>query len=275
MSFAALAAVSKMHFGSAAEKLIALAYADRHNEETGCAYPSLAWLGEFSSLNRKTVIAVVARLEAIGLLSDSGNREGRTGQIKVYRVNLETVPKTEPTQKRNSSDFSRKESQKRDTDTVKEPVGSEAKASSPKHALPDWIGLEVWSDFKAMRKAMRNVPFKAGAEKRVIAKVEKLRSEGHDPEKLLDKAVERGWRTVFGDEDTKTERRAMSQAEQLDTLRRWLPRYREAGREADAEACQLRIAALEAELHPHAQPQIAAQVGGILRQTARSMEVRR
>lgn len=144
MSFPALAAVSKMHLGSAAEKLIALAYADRHNEETGCAYPSLAWLCEFSSLNRKTVIAVVARLEGCGFLSDTGKREGRTGQIKVYKLSFETVPKTERFQKRNSSSFSGKESQKRDTDTVKEPVSSEAKASSlPRKKQSDWQPLPL------------------------------------------------------------------------------------------------------------------------------------
>lgn len=132
MSFLALAAVSKMRAGSAAEKLVALAYADRHNEETGCAYPSLAWLCEFSSLNRKTVIAAVLRLEKAGILTDTGDRQGNTRQIKVYRLNLESIPKTEPSLKRNRTGKGTvpktvaEQSQKRDTDTVKEPTSQEA-----------------------------------------------------------------------------------------------------------------------------------------------------
>jgi len=128
MSFAALAAVSRMRAGSAAEKLVALAYADRHNEESGCAYPSLAWLCEFSSLNRKTVIAAVIRLEQAGFLTDTGERQGNTRQIKVYRLNLESIPKAEPYQKRNGTKAgtvpktASEQSQKRDTDTVMEPI---------------------------------------------------------------------------------------------------------------------------------------------------------
>jgi hypothetical protein len=154
MSFAALAIISKMKLGSAAEKLIALAYADRHNEETGCAYPSIAALCEFSSLNRKTVVAAVGRLEAAGLLSDTGDRRGETKQIKVYRLNIDsaengTVPKSEPSQIRNSTGKRPKQSQKRDTEPVRTnpspdashpPKGARSGASQIKpHRMPaDW-----------------------------------------------------------------------------------------------------------------------------------------
>lgn len=200
MSFTALAIVSKMHFGSAAEKLIALAYAERHNEETGCAYPSLAWLAEFSSLNRKTVISVVGRLEAHGLLTDTGKREGRTGQIKVYRVDLETVPKAEPSQKRNSSNFSGKESQKRDTDTVKEPVLSEAKASSRSRAkfiLPSDIPAEPWADYEDMRKRMGK-PMTDKARVLAVNRLRKLRDEdGWPPGDVLNNSTLNSYQGLF------------------------------------------------------------------------------
>jgi len=156
MSFAALAWATKQHVGSAAEKLILLAYADRHNEETGYAYPSIAWLCEFSSLNRKTVISAVSRLETAGLLTDTGERRGDTKQIKTYSVNIGTVPKTEPYQKRNSTKKVPKQSQKRDTDTIRtisketnvsSDIIASAPAAPPKtpkitgwHRLPDdWL----------------------------------------------------------------------------------------------------------------------------------------
>jgi hypothetical protein len=68
---------------------------------------------------------------------------------------------------------------------------------------------ESFAEFRAMRKRMRNVPFEPGAERRCIAKLTRLRSEGHDPEKLLSKAIENGHRTFFPDETTKADRKAM------------------------------------------------------------------
>jgi hypothetical protein len=150
-----------MRAGSAAEKLIALAYADRHNEETGCAYPSIAWLSEFGSLNRKTVIAAVTRLEQAGFLTDTGERKGDTKQIKVYRLNLESIPKAEPFQKRNRTETGTvpktagEQSQKRDTDTVREPTSPKA-SPSPKRARSSEPKLQPFrlpADWKPTRFA--------------------------------------------------------------------------------------------------------------------------
>lgn len=130
MSFEALAWASKLKVARPADKLILLAYADRHNDETGYAYPSIAWLVEFSSLDRKTVVASVERLVEAGHLSDTGKRTGATKQIKVYTVHVESIPKTEQFQNRNSTEKGGKQSQKRDTEPVRTLSTSEAKASS-------------------------------------------------------------------------------------------------------------------------------------------------
>lgn len=135
MSFQAFAWAVTVHPGSAAEKLVLLGLADRHNTEHDAAYPSTAWLVEFSGLDRKTVVAALDRLEAAGLISDTGKRVGQTKQVKVYSLALESIPKTEASQKRNSSVFPIKGSQKRDTDTVKDTT-SRAKALSGSRAEP-------------------------------------------------------------------------------------------------------------------------------------------
>lgn len=132
MSFDALAWAGKCQPGNPARKLVLIALADRHNAESDLAYPSVPWLAEWTGLNRKTVIAALDTLEAQGLISDSGERVGKTKQIKAYRLHLGTVPKTEQSQKRNSPTFSAKESQKRDTEPVREPVSGKAKASPDK-----------------------------------------------------------------------------------------------------------------------------------------------
>jgi hypothetical protein len=129
--------------GKASYKAVLKAYADRHNEETGFAFPSIAWLCEDTELDRKTVINAVAHLEAAGLMIDTGHRTGTTKQVKVYGLAIVTVPKTERFQKRNSTENDDKQSQKRDTEPLgtipkiaKATLGTRAKKPD-KHSLSD------------------------------------------------------------------------------------------------------------------------------------------
>jgi len=100
MSFDALAWAAKQSPGSSAAKLVLLGLAECASRPDGLAFPSIAALVEFSCLDRKTVIAQLDRLEASGLISDTGRRAGKSQRIKVYLLHLETVPKTGSSQKR-------------------------------------------------------------------------------------------------------------------------------------------------------------------------------
>jgi len=202
VSFAALAWASKQNVGRASDKLILLAYADRHNEETGCAYPSIAALCEFSCLDRKTVIASVGRLEALGLLTETGDRVGNTKQIKVYSVNIGTVPKTELSLNRNCTEISGEQSQKRNTEPVTEPITSEAKASSVKRGrkvdfeIPDWIPAEPWAAYCTMR-ARKKAPVDSYIAGKQFRKLDGIRAAGWDIAKVLDKATVNNWTDIF------------------------------------------------------------------------------
>jgi hypothetical protein len=155
VSFQAFAWAVKTHPGSAADKLVLLGLADRHNTEHDAAYPSAAWLVEFSGLDRKTVLASLGRLQSSGLIEDTGKRVGKTKQIRVFKLAMEMVPKTEQSQKRNGSGFPSEASQKRDTDTVKGTSTSRAKALSVRAtsigeadhldpgAMIDWASKEM------------------------------------------------------------------------------------------------------------------------------------
>jgi hypothetical protein len=66
-------------------KFLLLSVAD-YADEHGHAYPSLAALEDKTCLDRKTLIAGLDQLQALGLLEDTGTRRGRTGQVKVYRL---------------------------------------------------------------------------------------------------------------------------------------------------------------------------------------------
>lgn len=67
--------------------------------------------------------------------------------------------------------------------------------------LPNWLPAKPWTEFVEMRRSMgKRAPFTDAAQRNIIAKLGKLRSEGHDPTDLLTEAVSRGWRGVFAPE---------------------------------------------------------------------------
>ncbi len=117
------------------KKLVLLSLADRASEDH-CAYPSMARLVEDTEMDRKTVLKIIDELIEDGLIIDTGERKGRTKQVKVYQLlgvkgretipttvllntedsdlnspNSGTVPTVEQFQQRNSSNNSMKESQ--------------------------------------------------------------------------------------------------------------------------------------------------------------------
>lgn len=161
MSFDALAWAARQKLQRSADKLILLGLAESAARGTHESFPSIAALVEFSSLDRKTVITALDRLEADELIKDTGVRVGRTRQVKVYRLNLEAVPKSEPLKRPentipkteplqgNSTVFPSKESRKRNTEPVREPEStSEDKSSSVAkrkgtHLPEDWQPSEA------------------------------------------------------------------------------------------------------------------------------------
>lgn len=128
MSWAASAWARTVKTGSGTLKLVLFTLAESCNAETHTVFLSVASIAEAAELDRKTVISALDRLEAAGLIADTGERVGKTRQVKVYRMLLEATGKTVPAeaenkqaQKRNCSAFPPKESQKRDTEPFLEP----------------------------------------------------------------------------------------------------------------------------------------------------------
>ena len=80
------------------KRLVLLSLADRAGEDH-CAYPSIARLVEDTEMDRKTVLKIIDELIQDGLIEDTGERKGRTKQVKVYRLvgvnGRETVPTKE------------------------------------------------------------------------------------------------------------------------------------------------------------------------------------
>lgn len=193
MSSEALAWAFKVNLKPSALKFTLVALCECANYKTGHIHPSIAHLEEITGQDRKTLIANIAKLEQYGLLVDTGERAGRTGQIKVYRATTETVPNVEQFQKRNSSVSPPKQSQKRDTEPSREPSFDKAKALPTKRAsapaMPEGVELNVWNDFLELRKAKR-----APLSNTALAAIEREAAlVGWSLNSALAESVARGW----------------------------------------------------------------------------------
>lgn len=122
MSIAVMAGVFAADIKPSSSKFVLLALADCADDD-GIAWPSTIELASKTSLDRKTVIRALDDLESAGLLIDTGNRRGRTAQVKEFRITLEGSQKrkrsqngTVPLLEAKAPVFPVKGSQKRDTE---------------------------------------------------------------------------------------------------------------------------------------------------------------
>jgi Helix-turn-helix domain len=70
---------------SSSMKFVLVTLADNADSE-GKAWPCTETISFKTALDRKTVVAAIDRLESMKLIADSGDRKGRTGQVKVYQL---------------------------------------------------------------------------------------------------------------------------------------------------------------------------------------------
>jgi hypothetical protein len=227
-------------------KLVLLGLAECAERAHNHAFPSVASLVEFTSLDRKSVIANLSKLEAAGFIRDTSRRVGRTGQIKVYQLIIESIPKTEPSQKRNDTDKS-------------EPL-SEAKASSQR-VLDYWNSKAKGHPNVACARVLDNsrkqqlrLRLKEHGEAVLIEAIDKLFSSPW----LLGKGRESNWKPsidfilqpaslrkllegAYGEEDPQT---AMTPQQQRQKLADLATFYRKIGREDDAADAERRLETL-------------------------------
>jgi hypothetical protein len=92
--------------------------------------------------------------------------------------------------------------------------------------------------FVRSRKAIPKVPFTEDAARGSARKTLKLVGEGYDAEKLLWKAVDQGWRTVFPHDDCRaTSLRGNLTPEQLEDRARF---FESVGKTDEANDCRRR-----------------------------------
>lgn len=84
-------------------KLVLIALANFQNANGWC-YPSAKRIAEETDLDLKTVRSSLAGLEVASIIIDTGKRVGRTAQVKVYSLNLESHPKADTFARRRVGD---------------------------------------------------------------------------------------------------------------------------------------------------------------------------
>ncbi len=115
MSVEAITWALKQPITKSSTKFVLVVLANCADGQSFECYPSISYLCEATSQNRKTIFENLKRLTEDGFLIDTGERKGATGRVKEYRLNVrnstengtvkeyqkrddlspETVPKTE------------------------------------------------------------------------------------------------------------------------------------------------------------------------------------
>lgn len=205
MSSEALAWAFKQEIKPSSVKFTLVALCECANYRTGLIFPSISHLSEITGQDRKTVIANIAELERRGLIADTGERSGKTKQVKVYSAAVGTVPETEQYQKRNSTGNEPKQYRKRDTEPSREPSTSEAKASSvkratPKFELPDRIPADPWAGWLEMRKRIGK-PATDRAKELAVKELDRLADGGWPPGDVLNHCTMNSYQGIFPPKD--------------------------------------------------------------------------
>ena len=67
--------------------------------------------------------------------------------------------------------------------------------------LPEWVDEEIWSDWVEMR-IEKKYPVNERQQKAALRTLRRAIEEGHDPNKMLDAAINGGWQGLFMNETT-------------------------------------------------------------------------
>lgn len=153
--------------------------------------------GLYSQRRADTMLAEA--LPKIQAARANGKKGGRRPKPKLAKTETQWVPTENPavTQPFENAKASQSQSQSISSPSSKKQRGDTPLKPPAAWTPPEWIPLPQWTDFEAMRRAMRGVPFTDAARAGVVRELEKFKARGHDPAALLAHAVTNGHRTVY------------------------------------------------------------------------------
>lgn len=194
-------------------KAVLVSLADNANDHGGC-WPSISKVCERTCFGKTAVIQAIAWLETHGALTaDKSNgrhtsytitphkyeqpvretnrsvsRTGTPREPKPVRLpDNRCASRTEPVRE---ADTNRQEP------SLKATVKSNRQGSKDLFPLPDWLPANAWKDWADYRKAGKS-PMTEKAKELSIRKLAELRALGHDPVRVIENAIEMGWRGLY------------------------------------------------------------------------------
>jgi hypothetical protein len=189
-------------------KFVLVVMANCADGQEWLAWPSVAHLAESTGQDRKTVLENIKRLIALGHIADTGSRKGSTRQVPVYRLNGNSAEGgTVPNLPANKPEITHQQSQictvpvpKTEPGTIRNHQGIQKE--TPRQivlnvALPAWLPAQVWKSWIDYRTSI-NAALSPQAATLCIAKLELLRSEGSDPQQVIEQSIMSGkWIGLF------------------------------------------------------------------------------
>lgn len=202
----------KVNVGSLLRKSVLVLLADKASDDGSGIWASKQTMADELCCSKQAVIKSMNEFQAEGLLRETGTRKNPNGYTVTYTLNvaaIEALPKV----KRWAADQStpltgQSGSPVNDVDVTSQPglpkppltpLGSEAKASSPKarakYPAPDGVEEQTWRDFLSSPKR-KKAGMSATAYAGICNNLNRLAEHGFPPGEMIALAVERGWTTV-------------------------------------------------------------------------------
>lgn len=178
-------------------------------DEQGYLYPSVAWICARTGLARRTVQRQLASIGEAGLMcrdmraNEQGVRTSDGMQLAMEQPGLfvgqrggamVTPPRATMTRGGRHSDAGGGATVTPYTQEVKQDQKKE-RGEAP-YVPPDWMPMEAWNAWLNVR-TKKKVPNTPRALQIATTKLAELKAEGYPPEKVLDCAIEKGWRGIF------------------------------------------------------------------------------
>ena len=229
MAIELISTVFSMNIKPASVKFTLVALANCADSASNECFPSIKYLSVVTSQDRKTILDNIKKLKDIGILQDTGKRRGETGQVIVYKLNLNVeFNSTEngmvkQSQKRNSTEngtvpnfpdnspvFPMKQSQISHETVPKTGHGNvrnvnetslkrnkENKTQKPAFVLPDWfseVDKKNWAAWNSTAKRKKATIAQLEAS---IEQLSEWRNQGIDWSRALKNSAVGGWQGLF------------------------------------------------------------------------------
>lgn len=233
MSVKALSIVFDAPIRPPTNKLLAAVMADWCDDRGGSLFPSMSKIAEKVGISRSQAQRIVHSFMEQGLLSVVANGAGgKPGITPHYRLHLERIAaltETGGVSATGRMDATGSTGATGVTDAQEGLHGhtggvASARETGRAHAtqsisdtsvirqttlkgmrktcgvsaveLPTWIAADTWLDFEQMRKAIRK-PMTPAASRLTIQKLDELRQQGEDPQRVLEQSIQNSWVGVF------------------------------------------------------------------------------